>query len=173
LSEKQSETNLHGEPEESPNYRGILIFLCLVFIVGIPLGNYFSLQIQIRKEKIIAVQGLLQIPNAILRFQKINKTWPRSLGDLVPIYVQGIPGYDFHPRAFKNFTQVLIEKADDGQAFPKISFSENQGTRGCQIVYNRKRDRWVKLGLAPGCVPNLDYLSQGPSNSNSPVLPRY
>ncbi len=150
------------EQEEPPNYRGILIFLGLVFIVGIPLGNYFSLQIQIRKEKIIVVQGLLQIPAAMRRYQKINHGWPEKLADIVPIYVQGIPGYDFKPRAFKQFTQVLIETGDEGKSFPKLSFLEIQGKAACQVLYNPKRDRWERHEKKPECAKDLDFLRQGP-----------
>lgn len=146
------------ELEEKPEITKILIFLGLVFFVGIPLGNYFSRMIQNSKERLIAEQGILQIPPAVERYHLEKKEYPEKLDQLIPEQMQGIIGYDFKPGRYRNIKNLKLVPHQGNRIHPRIEFEVLiLKDQSCTIYYDWDSQRWVGEPTHPDCKKIRDY----------------
>ena len=146
-------------PEDKPEITKIVIFLALVFFVGIPMGNYFSEMIRGSKERLIAEQGILQIPRALERFRLRTGNYPQAVQDLIPEEIRGIVGFDFKPRKFKRFSKPRLVYSDitNSQA-PRVEFDvTSEKNKICTVHFDRDRNKWVSDGTQTGCPKSEDF----------------
>ena len=149
-------------PEDKPEVTKIVIFLALVFLVGIPMGNYFSEMIRGSKERLIAEQGILQIPRALERYRLRTGSYPQSIQDLIPEEIRGIVGLDFKPRKFKRFSKPRLVNSDtDSSTAPRVEFDviSEEGS-ACTIHFDPESKKWGSDGTQPVCPKVKDFFAQ-------------
>lgn len=132
-----------NQPEEKPEILKIVIFLALVIFVGFPMGNYFSKMIQTSKERLIAEQGIQQIPLAIERYFLLHKAYPTDIKQLIPDQLQGVVGYDFKPFRFEGIQNLKLIPIPDKIIQPTLEFElVMEGLPTCKIRYQWTALQW-------------------------------
>ena len=129
--------------------------------------------IQVSKERLIAEQGIQQIPLAIERYFLLNQSYPTDIKQLIPDQLQGIIGYDFKPYRFNNIQNLKLIPQSGQVIQPQVEFElVREGFKTCKIQYEWSSLQWNGDAEQIHCSEIKNYFNQRSALESLKTVPQ-